>query len=85
MGILLLNSKYGVAITESTLLNIMEKSKKMKLNINYNSALFIHYLIKNEQIPEGLITYWKELQYSDLFSLALENKSEQSNLKLTVM
>ena len=85
MGILLLNLKYGVAITESTPLNIMEKSKKMKLNINYNSALFIHYLIKNEQIPEGLITYWKELQYSDLFSLALENKSEQLNLKLTVM
>ena len=80
MGILLLNLKYGVAITESTPLNIMEKSKKMKLNINYNSALFIHYLIKNEQIPEGLITYWKEL-----FSLALENKSEQLNLKLTVM
>lgn len=85
MGIMLLNLKYNIAISEDTIYNIMVKSKKLKLNINYNSALFVEYLIKDEEIPSELSSYWKHMQYSDLFSLSTENKSEQYNLKLTVM
>lgn len=85
MGIMLLNLKYNVTISENTIYSILVKTKKLKLNINYNAALFIDYIIKGEEIPSELISYWKHMQYSDLFSLSNESKSEQYNLKLTVM
>lgn len=85
LGILLLNLKYNYEIDKDLLKSIIIETQKIGLNINYNYAVYIKYLINNENISAELITYWEKMQYSDLLSLSLEGKSEKCNLKLTVM
>lgn len=85
LGLILLNLKYGHEIDRDVLRSIISETKKIGLNINYNSALYIKYLVNNENIPEELVSYWRNMQYSDLLSLSSKSKSEKCNLKLTVM
>lgn len=84
MGIILLSLKYQKRISKEVLFDIIEKSRELNLNINYNSALFIKSIFDNE-VSEDLIKYWRYMKYSDLFSLSQRDKSEQYNLKLTIM
>ncbi len=84
MGIILLSMKYHKNFSRESLFDIIEKSRELNLNINYNSALFIKSIIDNE-MSEDLIMYWRCMKYSDLFSLSQRDKSERYNLKLTVM
>ena len=76
--------KYQKNFSRESLFDIIEKSRELNLNINYNSALFIKSIIDNE-VSEDLIMYWRCMKYSDLFSLSQRDKSERYNLKLTVM
>lgn len=85
MGIMLLKLKYDITIPENTIISIIRKTQKWNLNINYNTALFIYYVIKNEPIPESLISYWEYMNYFDLYSASSEYKLKQCSLKLTVM
>ena len=50
-----------------------------------NYAMYVKYLIENESIPKETVSYWRKMQYSDLFFLSSKSKSEKCNLKLTVM
>lgn len=85
LGLILLNLKYGYQLDKKLLLTIISKTCKVGLKINYNNALYVQYLIKNESIPEELVSYWQKMKYSDLLSLLSRSKSEKCNLKLTVM
>lgn len=85
LGIMLLNIKYGYEINNDTLRFIISKTRDLGLNINYNYAMYVKYLINNECIPEEVVFYWEKMQYSDLLSLSFKSKCEKSNLKLTVM
>ena len=82
---MLLNLKYGHKIDEAILDNIISKTSSIGLNINYNCARYVKYLINNEKIPEDVISYWTKIHFSDLLSLSLKSNSEKCNLKLTVM
>lgn len=85
LGLILLNLKYGYQVDINTLKSIISKTRKVGLKINYNNALYIQYLIKKENIPKELVSYWQKMKYSDLLSLLSKSKSEKGNLKLTVM
>lgn len=85
LGVMLLNLKYGHKIDEAILDNIITKTSSIGLNINYNCARYVKYLINNEKIPEDVISYWTKMHFSDLLSLSLKSNSEKCNLKLTVM
>lgn len=85
MGIMLLNMKNGFNINREEIQPILEKCKRLSLNINYNSAIFIDNLLTGESISDELKCYWKNMKYSDLLLMANINKSEKYNLKLTVM
>lgn len=85
LGIMLLNAKYGHEVDSNLLKTILINTSKIGLNINYNYAVYVKYLINNECIPKETVTYWKKMQYSDLLSVSLKSKSEKYNLKLTIM
>lgn len=85
LGVMLLNFKYDNNVNLYELKQIISKTKEIKLNINYNCALYVNYVINNQQIPSDLLSYWEIMQYSDLLLFSSKSKSEKSNLKLTVM
>lgn len=85
LGIMLLKVKYGYETDTNILKSIISKTHDIGLNINYNYAMYVKYLTKNESIPERSISYWSKMHFSDLLSLSSKNKSEKCNLKLTVM
>lgn len=85
LGIMLLNIKYGQDIDVDILKTIITKTHKTGLIINYNYAIYIKYVIKNEPITKELFFYWKKMKYSDLFSYSYKSKSKKCNIKLTVM
>ncbi len=85
LGIMLLNIKYGYETDNDILKSIIYRTHNIGLNINYNYAMYVKYLIGNESIPKGMVSYWQKMHYSDLLLLSLEGKSEKCNLKLTVM
>lgn len=85
LGIMLLNIKYGIDIDDDILNSIISQTNKIGLKINYNCAMYLKYLIKNENIPQELVSYWEKIHFSDLASLSQKSKSEKCNLKLTVM
>lgn len=85
LGIMLLNVKYDYKINKDILISIISKTQDIGLNINYNYAMYVKYLTNNECIPEELVSYWKQMKFSDLLSLSSKSKSEKCNLKLTVM
>ena len=82
---MLLNIKYGYETDNDILKSIIYRTHNIGLNINYNYAMYVKYLIGNESIPKGMVSYWQKMHYSDLLLLSLEGKSEKCNLKLTVM
>lgn len=84
MGIILLQLKYGCYNSDINISDIVEKTQKCKLNINYNNAIYIQHLIDCQEISDELIIYWEKLKYADLL-LAAKNKSAKFDLKLTVM
>lgn len=85
LGLMLLNLKYDYDVTNDVLKSIISKTHELGLNINYNYAIYVKYLLNNESIPKELEFYWRKMKYSDLISLVSESKSEKCNLKLTVM
>lgn len=85
LGLALLNLKYGHKVDAGALRDIIIQTRKIRLNINYNNALYVNYLVNNESIPKELVSYWTKMQYSDLFSCLSKSKSEKCNIKLTVM
>lgn len=85
LGIMLLNIKYGNEIDNNILMSIISETHKIGLNINYNYAMYVKYLTDNENIPEEVVSYWRNMHFSDLLFLSSKNKSEKCNLKLTVM
>jgi len=85
LGIMLLNVKYNYEVNNDILQSIISETHDIGLNINYNYAMYVKYLINNERIPKEAVSYWEKMQYSDLLSLSSKSKSEKSNLKLTVM
>lgn len=85
LGLMLLNLKYGYNITNDVLKSIISKTREIGLNINYNYAVYVEYLLNNKTIPKELESYWEKMKYSDLLSLVSKSKSEKCNLKLTVM
>lgn len=85
LGIMLLNVKYDKEIDNNILKFIISETYKIGLYINYNYAIYVKYLIDKETIPEKVVTYWRNMQYSDLLFLSSKSKSEYCNLKLTVM
>lgn len=85
LGMMLLNIKYGYEIDNIILRSIISETCKINLNINYNYALYVKYLTDKENIPRQVISYWRNMQYSDLLFLSSKSKSEKCNLKLTVM
>jgi hypothetical protein len=85
LGIMLLNIKYGQEIDINILRTIITKTHDIGLNINYNYAIYIKYVIKNEPIPKELFYYWHKMKYSDLLSFSCKSKSEKCDIKLTVM
>lgn len=84
MGIILLQLKYDCYDSDNNIDDIIEKTKKCKLNINYNNAIYIQHLLCQQEINDELILYWEKLKYADL-SFTAKNKSAKYNLKLTVM
>ena len=85
LGLALLNLKYGYDIDIDVLRDIISETHKIGLNINYNNALYVKYLVNDESIPKELVSYWTKMQYSDLLSFLSKSKSEKCNIKLTVM
>lgn len=85
LGIMLLKIKYNYKINNEILRTIINNTHSIALNINYNYALYVRYVITNETIPKELITYWEKMQYSDLLSFSCKSKSEKCDIKLTVM
>ena len=85
LGIMLLSIKYGYKTDNDILKSIISRTYNIGLNINYNYAMYVKYLIENESIPKETVSYWRKMQYSDLFFLSSKSKSEKCNLKLTVM
>lgn len=85
LGMMLLNIKYGYEIDNNILRFIISETHKIGLNINYNCAIYVKYLIDKENIPEKVVSYWRNMQYADLLFLSSKSKSEKCNLKLTVM
>lgn len=85
LGLTLLNLKYGYEVDINILISIISETRKIGLNINYNNALYIKYIVIDESIPEELVSYWRKMLYSDLLSVLSKSKSEKYNLKLTVM
>lgn len=84
MGIILLDMKYGRSVPANCMDDIITRSQKCKLTINYNNAIYIRHLIQKQKVQKELVSYWEKMKYSDLL-LAAKNKSEKYNLKLTVM
>lgn len=85
LGMMLLNIKYGYEIDNNVLKSIISETHKIGLNINYNYAMYVKYLTDKENMPEQVVSYWRNMQYSDLLILSSKSKSEKCNLKLTVM
>lgn len=85
LGIMLLNIKYGYETDNDILKSIIFRTHDIGLNINYNYAMYVKYLIRNEIIPKETMSYWQKMHFSDLLSLSSEGKSKKYNLKLTVM
>ena len=85
LGIMLLSIKYGHAIDMNILRSIIAKANQINLNINYNYAIYVKHVITNESIPKELLTYWKNLQYSELVLFSSKDKFEKYDIKLTVM
>lgn len=85
LGIILLNTKYGQEIDSHVLKTIIIKTHQINLNINYNYAMYVKYVITNETIPKDLIFYWGKMKYSDLLAFSSKSKSEKCDIKLTVM
>lgn len=85
LGIMLLNIKYGQGIDVDALRLIIKKTHEIALNINFNYAMYIKYVIANEPIPKELYFYWAKMKYSDLLLFSCKGKSEKCNIKLTVM
>ena len=69
------------------LIEIIEKTLLMKLNINYSYAMLIKIIIIDKTaVPENTILHWKKLRYFDLVQAAeLYNRTNEINLPLTVM
>ena len=85
LGIMLLGIKHEKEIDNDILRTIISETYSLGLNINYNYALYVQHLIRNEDFPEGLVTYWRKMHFSDLFSMSSKSESEKCNIKLTVM
>ena len=82
---MLLNIKYGQDIDADLLRTIITNTHKIDLIINYNYSLYVKYIVANEPIPKELLTYWEQMQYSDLLLFSSKIKSEKCDIKLTVM
>ncbi|WP_120409794.1 AAA family ATPase [Roseburia sp. 1XD42-69] len=67
LGIMLLSIKYGYKTDNDILKSIISRTYNIGLNINYNYAMYVKYLIENESIPKETVSYWRKMQYSDLF------------------
>lgn len=85
LGMMLLNIKYGQDIDADLLRTIITNTHKIELIINYNYSLYVKYIVANEPIPKELLTYWEQMQYSDLLLFSSKIKSEKCDIKLTVM
>lgn len=85
LGMMLLNIKYGQDIDADLLRTIITNTHKIDLIINYNYSLYVKYIVANEPIPKELLTYWEQIQYSDLLLFSSKIKSEKCDIKLTVM
>lgn len=85
LGMMLLNIKYGQDIDADLLRTIITNTHKIDLIINYNYSLYVKYIVANEPIPKELLTYWEQMQYSDLLLFSSKIKSEKCDIKLTVM
>lgn len=53
--------------------------------VKVGDALYVQHLIRNEDFSEELVTYWRKMHFSDLFSMSSKSESEKCNIKLTVM
>lgn len=85
LGIMLLSIKHEKEIDNDILRTIISETYSLGLNINYNYALYVQHLIRNEDFSEELVTYWRKMHFSDLFSMSSKSESEKCNIKLTVM
>jgi len=85
LGIMLLSIKHEKEIDNDILRTIISETYSLGLNINYNYAIYVQHLIRNEDFSKELVTYWRKMHFSDLLSMSSKSESEKYNIKLTVM
>lgn len=83
MGLHLLSLKYSKMKEDSQIQEILKRTKKNNLEINYQYAEFVRIVESETVFSDSLISYWEKAGYSDL-SIAARGKHPE-NIKLTVM